>query len=193
MFKTPNGTELPFLKLQGKNYLQVAHRILWFREEKPEWVISSRIVEKDNQSVIMEANILDESGRIRASAHKMGKVGPKDLEKVETGAIGRALAFLGYGTQFAEDLYDEGDEIADAPIPSKQEEPLLSEGQVKRLFAIALKNNYTIDYLHSLLKKANISDFNQFTKKQYYNLIDYLEKNPKTEASQVGVNIGVNK
>ena len=37
------------------------------------------------------------------------------MEKSETGAIGRALANLGYGTQFAPDL-DEQDRIVDSPV-----------------------------------------------------------------------------
>jgi len=36
-------------------------------------------------------------------------------EKAETGAIGRALAALGYGTQFAPEL-DEGHRIVDSPV-----------------------------------------------------------------------------
>ena len=37
-------------------------------------------------------------------------------EKAETKAVGRALAMLGYGTQFAADELDEGERIADTPI-----------------------------------------------------------------------------
>ena len=37
------------------------------------------------------------------------------MEKAETGSIGRALALLGYGTQFCADELDEGDRIVDAP------------------------------------------------------------------------------
>ena len=37
------------------------------------------------------------------------------LEKAETKAVGRALAMLGYGTQFAPEL-DEGDRIVDSPV-----------------------------------------------------------------------------
>src|SRR5205807_2480931 len=42
------------------------------------------------------------------------------IEKAETGAIGRALAALGYGTQFTGDELDEGNErIADTPVERK--------------------------------------------------------------------------
>jgi hypothetical protein len=41
------------------------------------------------------------------------------MEKAETGAIGRALALIGYGTQFCADELDEGDRIVDAPVAKK--------------------------------------------------------------------------
>lgn len=40
---------------------------------------------------------------------------PDYIEKAETGAIGRALAALGYGTQFAPEM-DEAHRIVDAPV-----------------------------------------------------------------------------
>ena len=39
-------------------------------------------------------------------------------EKAETKAVGRALAMLGYGTQFAPEL-DEGERIVDSPVERK--------------------------------------------------------------------------
>ena len=41
MIKTTKGTELPTIDLHGKPYLQVAHRIVWFREERPDWRIKT--------------------------------------------------------------------------------------------------------------------------------------------------------
>jgi hypothetical protein len=41
---------------------------------------------------------------------------PEFMEKAETGALGRALALIGYGTQFCADDLDEGDRIVDSPV-----------------------------------------------------------------------------
>ena len=41
---------------------------------------------------------------------------PDFIEKAETGAIGRALAALGYGTQFTGDEWDEAHRIVDSPV-----------------------------------------------------------------------------
>ena len=115
--KTPKGTVLPLLNLKGKDYLQVAYRLVWFREEHPDWAIETLRIEGSADYSIFTAIIKDASGRVMATAHKSEtSQGFADhLEKAETGAIGRALALCGYGTQFTDDL-DEGDRLADSPI-----------------------------------------------------------------------------
>jgi hypothetical protein len=120
-FKTAKGTVLPILNLRGKDYLEVKYRLVWFREEHPDWSIETEIKRNDNETV-SKATIRDTSGRIMAQAHKVeDKQGFNDhTEKSETGAIGRALALCGYGTQFCADELDEGDRIVDAPIDPKK-------------------------------------------------------------------------
>lgn len=117
IFKTPKGTELPILDLRGKDYLQVAHRLVWFRETHPEWSISTEFIQISDMHAIAKATILNEKGTIVATAHKSeDKKGFQDfIEKAETGAIGRALAACGYGTQFAPEL-DEHSRIVDSPV-----------------------------------------------------------------------------
>jgi hypothetical protein len=44
------------------------------------------------------------------------------LEKAETGAIGRALALCGYGTQFAPEL-EEAERIVDSPVARGSKAP----------------------------------------------------------------------
>jgi hypothetical protein len=116
--KLKSGIELPIMNLKGKDYLQVAHRLVWFREEHPDWGIETSFVVATDQSAMAKAIIRDEAGRLMATSHK--EESAKDFpmghrEKAETGAIGRALALCGYGTQFEPDL-DEGDRIVDSPI-----------------------------------------------------------------------------
>ncbi len=117
-FTTPKGTVLPFLNLRGKDYLQVAHRLVWFREEHPDWEIFTEAVSITETSSLFRAFIKDPSGRVIATAHKReDKAHFQDhTEKAETGAVGRALAYCGYGTQFAPEL-EEGERVVDAPLP----------------------------------------------------------------------------
>lgn len=117
-FTTAKGTELPLLNLRGKEYLQVAHRIQWFREEKQDWVIETNFIRLEENYAVCKATILDNEKNIKSMAHKReDKQHFADfMEKSETGAIGRALALLGYGTQFTADELDEGKRIVDAPL-----------------------------------------------------------------------------
>jgi hypothetical protein len=117
-FKTARGTELPVLNLRGKEYLEVKYRLVWFREEHPDWSIQTEFVSITDKSALAKASILDVQGRVVSTSHKFENERgfPDFLEKAETGAIGRALALVGYGTQFCADELDEGARIVDSPV-----------------------------------------------------------------------------
>ena len=112
-----------FMDLKGKKYLPVAARLQWFREEHADWgiITSAEVLEFEQGYAVFRASILNAEGRIIATATKAET--RKDFmdfaEKAETGSIGRALAFCGYGTQFAQDL-EEGERLADTPQLPKQ-------------------------------------------------------------------------
>lgn len=128
-FTTKAGTELPLRDMKGKDYLDVCWRVLWMREEHPDWSIQTEFLTLSPDVAVAHATIKDETGRVLAQGTKEEtplsfKLG--FIEKAETGAIGRALGFAGYGTQFALDL-DDSDEngnenpvVADAPIDPKK-------------------------------------------------------------------------
>lgn len=107
------------IKVQGgRNYLPVADRLIWFREDHPDWGISTSVILLDNEKgrAVFHAEIIDETGRLVSSGSKAETAkGFEDfIEKAETGAVGRALGMLGYGTQFTPE-FDEGERLADAP------------------------------------------------------------------------------
>jgi hypothetical protein len=103
----------------GKKYLPVAARLIWFREDHPDWGVETHAIEINHEKsfAVFHAKIVDADGKIVAEGTKFeNKSGFADfIEKAETGSIGRALAIAGYGTQFALDELDEGDRLADAP------------------------------------------------------------------------------
>lgn len=120
--KTPKGTELPVISLKGKDYLQVAHRLQWFNETETNFNIETNIIRAEKDESIIQAKICvtNAAGMVVKSASATKREDAKGfgdhLEKAETGAIGRALALLGYGTQFAIADLDEGTRLADSPV-----------------------------------------------------------------------------
>lgn len=127
-FKTEKGTELPLLDLRGKAYLQVAHRLVWFREKYPTGILKTAMLHDQNDEATFKAEVFivdATSGQpmLVATGHKSeNKKAFSDYrEKAETGAIGRALALAGIGTQFCEVDLEENDRLADAPVtPAKR-------------------------------------------------------------------------
>lgn len=123
-FTTKQGTKLPLLKLKGKDYLQVAHRLVFFREEHPNGSITSEPVELGDGYAIFRATIsilVGDKSVVLATGLKREDKGhfPDYMEKAETGAIGRALAIAGFGTQFTSVELDEEERVVDSPITPK--------------------------------------------------------------------------
>lgn len=111
------------IKVQGgRTYLPVSARIVWFRQEHPDWSIETEAVEinHEKQYAIFRARICDGDGKLMATGTKKEDVkGFGDyIEKAETGSVGRALALCGFGTQFSPDLDESAaGRFADSPQP----------------------------------------------------------------------------
>lgn len=126
----------------ASEYLQVKHRLVWFRSLCPTGTIRTEMVHLDmdreteeesyawnnetrrSEKIIKRAPgiaifraIIDDGKGGHAEATKCEKAASFGdyIEKAETGSIGRALAMLGYGTQFVGEEFDEGHRIVDAP------------------------------------------------------------------------------
>lgn len=114
--KQGNWNELP-----PSPYMKVPQRLVWFNLEKPNWVIETNLLTSDGY---VQANcvIKNPEGMVMRTAHKTVKISDaKSYDSAETGAIGRCLALLGYGTQYAvQDLEETDDEPVDAPTTLKQ-------------------------------------------------------------------------
>lgn len=183
-FVTPKGTKLPIMDLRGKDYMAVAVRLVWFREERPDWSIETEYLEQDNTHAVAVAFIKNQNGVTIATGHKHeDKAGFGDFrEKAETGAIGRALAHCGYGTQFAPEL-DEGDRIVDSPQTPKQSislPTLISDAQRKRLFAIASNHGWSDGDVKALVLKITGQDSTKNIPWVKYDLIwKFIEANPR--------------
>src|SRR2546429_206747 len=143
----PNEHLMQLKSREGsKDYLPVQWRLVWFRELCPQGTIDTEeiVVDLDremeeevlvwnaerrrSEKVVKRAkgyarfraiNSDGKGGRATGTKSECAASFPDYIEKAETGAIGRALAALGYGTQFAPEL-NEGERLCDAPVERSQ-------------------------------------------------------------------------
>ena len=91
--------------LNGRDYLEVKWRLLWLRTEHPDAVVETELVKHEGGLALFRARVARPGG---GEATGWGSETADDfedfIEKAETKALGRALAALGYGTQFCEDF-----------------------------------------------------------------------------------------
>lgn len=88
------------MKVSGGDYAKVKDRMLEFRQENPRGLIETTPTIADDHIIFKARIVKDKADPASAEAvgHSMGKgTGQKVFEKQETIAVGRALAFLGYG------------------------------------------------------------------------------------------------
>jgi len=137
-------------KLNGKDYLEVKWRLLWLRTEHPEAVISTELVKHEAGLALFRARVaLPEGGEAAGWGSETSSDFSDYIEAAETKALGRALAALGYGTQFCED-FDFSAEAAlrdpapvvDAPVAAPAggvhtREARATMPQVKAIYSIA--------------------------------------------------------
>ena len=171
------------IKLKTKDYLQVQWRLVWFREDHPDWAINADCLEQDENHAIFKAVICDENGIQKSSGH--GSESKRDfgdyLEKAETKAIGRALAMLGYGTQFAGNELDEGERIVDSPVEPKQEQPKPAPAKSLRTLMLKAQEVYgesAKEHFVALMAKAGCSK--ETMNEEYYDMIwAWIEEDQK--------------
>ena len=130
------------IKLQDKDYAQVKERVKAFREDTTKGSIDTESKQLDDGTMVLKATVImdmSDEGSKKASGSAFGKVGgQKAYEKLETIAVGRALAFLGY--------------LADGEVASSDEmEEFLAHKEEKKEEAIVeLKKCKTVEELRGM-------------------------------------------
>lgn len=129
-----------------KNYPMVNERVIAFRKLIPNGTIETELL-SDKESTIgikceMKAIVRDENGRILSTgiaSEVQGKGINKTsyIENCETSAVGRALAFLGFGI---EESIASAEEIARTEIKGKDKAIIISKQErITKLFKDAIK------------------------------------------------------
>lgn len=123
----------------GADYAYVADRLKQFREDCPNGLIETTPTIRDDGQIMFTAKVLKDKNKpesAEATGHALGKNnGAKAFEKLETQAVGRALALLGY--------------LASGEIASAEEmEDFFAYRQIKIDEAVAaLNDSSTLDEL----------------------------------------------
>lgn len=104
------------VNIHGREYETVALRVQKFKSACPNHALTTEVLTRDEDCVVMKASIYNPDGRLIATGHaeeyrKSSTINKTSaLENAETSAIGRALAAFGLGgTEFAT-----ADEVANA-------------------------------------------------------------------------------
>ena len=162
---TPKGTALPLANLKGKDYLMVAHRLQWFNETETNFRIETDfLLVNDDQTVARAVvTVFDKEGKELKRASATKRETKKDFsdhtEKAETSAVGRALAMLGYGTQFAISDLDEGDRIVDSPVTDTRQQAASSTAvtQLQKTVAEVTDGKKAGSFRKTAAKKADVA------------------------------------
>lgn len=98
----------------GREYLDLKWRLLWLRTREPEATVETQVVPTDEDEVVCRATISLRSGAA-AAAHGSARRsdGEPAVELAENRALARALASLGFGTEYLDE-----DDIQVEPGPS---------------------------------------------------------------------------
>jgi hypothetical protein len=190
-------------RISGSDYLEVKWRLVWMRDQHPDATITTELVKLDRvtagngkevERAIFRAHVSVPGG---GEATGYGSETENDfrdhIEKAETKAIGRALAALGFGTQFCDD-HDFGSaagRVVDSPVqsrgngnrppagaPAADRSPLVTQQHLNALHGAAQKaGGYDHDHvLHQAYWRYNVMSTKLLTQRQNSQLIGYYNK-----------------
>mgnify|MGYP006916090932 CR=1 FL=1 len=127
------NSEIPKVDIKGKSYAMVKDRIAAFRQICPNGTIETEVVSNNNGSIIMKAIIKDGANVLatgtaweRQSSNRINET--SYVENCETSCVGRALGFIGIGT---DESIASAEEVANAII--NQNKPKITEYMVKKI------------------------------------------------------------
>ena len=121
-------SQLKTIKVQGgKEYAEVHTRVNYFRssEKYKDWGEDCEVISQSDSSILMKATIYNPEGRVVSSGHAYeekdgSRINQRNhVENCETSAVGRALGFLGIGSDGSIASYEE---VANAIENQKKDE-----------------------------------------------------------------------
>lgn len=168
-------------KIKGQDYLEVKWRLAWLRSEHPDAVLTTELHSHENGRAIFTAHVqIPNGGSATGWGSETVDTFENYIEKAETKAIGRALAAVGFGTQFCDDFNDTG-AIADAPVAfsrangqQQQADSLATNAQKSMIQYKARQAHLEPEKLVEFIQETTGKTFNDLTKREASKVIDAL-------------------
>jgi hypothetical protein len=188
-------------KVNGSDYLEVKWRLLWLRTAHPNAEIATELISHEGEMAVFKAHVSIPDG---GSATGWGSEQFNDfrdyIEKAETKALGRALAALGFGTQFCPD-FDFGSaagHVVDAPInlDARRDQPRdastsggsqdfrATEKQRQYLISIARELGIAEEALHTESVASFGRDITTLTRRDASQFIERLQQRKAERGAQ---------
>ena len=161
------------IEVKGKKYVQVNTRVNAFRSVCPGGSIVTDIVDMEDGVVTMRATISDEDGKVLATGFAQEKETSSYINKTsyvencETSAVGRALGFLGIGS---DESMASAEEVANAILTQEKLKGFITEKEQKTLVSLIESKGLSVE------KVLNGIPLNKVTGEMYTDAIKRLSK-----------------
>lgn len=140
--------DLESIPVKGKNYVQVNTRVKAFRSVCPDGKIETEIIALEDGVVTIKATISDENGKVLSTGIAQEKESGSFINKTsyvencETSAVGRALGFLGIGS---DESMASAEELANALLNQEKAKEYISEKKQKILVSLIKKKGLDVE------------------------------------------------
>jgi hypothetical protein len=196
-------------EVNGRDYLEVKWRLLWLRTDHPDATVLTELVKHEDDLALFRAQVsIPGAGNATGWGSETASDFHDYIEKAETKALGRALAALGYGTQFCEDFdfsanrrlgrerkqggrrappsEESGVKVVDAPVSERElrvvrdaARSAATEAQIKAIYAIARdKQGLDTSALDARSRGSYGCSPEELSRRQASELIDRLRQGP---------------
>jgi hypothetical protein len=187
--------------INGNEYLEVKWRLVWLRSEHPDARIETELVSHDNNEAIFRAAVsIPDGGSATGWGSEDAQSFGDYIEKAETKAIGRALAALGFGTQFCTD-FDFGaaqGRVVDSPVALRAvggkdgsfnrrqatSDLAATEKQINLIQSLSRDVKVDAKTLNEIAQDRTGRTLDQLSRQDASSVIDYLKERQQARASQ---------
>lgn len=132
MMRTPFDPRSYVRQLEdGTEYLDLKWRLVWLRSEQPDAQIETEMIPATSPVVCRAKVTLRTGGSATGHGRADQEADANAVEQAEDRALMRALATLGYGTEFSGDDIDEPD-VPPPPVELRSARSLMEESSTSR-------------------------------------------------------------